>query len=64
VSDYLLEDEARAALAPCAKCDLKVPHAFVEPDAHTWDPDHMTVDPRDVLMLIEALRKCEEGPWA
>lgn len=63
MSDYLLEDEARAAVAPCTHCDRTEPHAFEEPDAHTWDPHHMTVDPEDVLRLIDQLRRCEEGPW-
>ena len=64
MSDYVLEDEARAAVAPCQLCDLTVPHAFEEPNAHIWDPHHMTVNPADVLSLIERLRRCEEGPFA
>jgi hypothetical protein len=63
MSDYVLEDEARAAIAPCGRCDLVVPHAFEDPDSHTWDPNHMVVNPADVLNLIRRLQACEEAPF-
>jgi hypothetical protein len=49
-----LREMAMDAVAPCRHCDRTEPHAFENPDAHTWDPHHLVVDPAAIISALGA----------